>query len=143
MLNGLIYGIILICLGILATPSLLLARRPDAKEILDRIRPFQGWLGLIFFGWGIWSLIKTILSVYLLKHHALWWFTWLAGGVTEAVLGFVLGYAVINRVVLSNSEEAQEKGERLIAKLTPIQSKLGVVGILVGIWMIIARVFLF
>ncbi|WP_299465294.1 hypothetical protein [uncultured Microscilla sp.] len=136
---NILYGLILIALGILASPSLLLSRRPDAKEILDKIAPYQGWLGLIFCAWGIWSIIKTFLFIGLLKYHALWWFTWLAGGITEAVLGFILGYATINKLVLSNSEEAQEKGERLIARLRPIQGKLGVIGIVLGVWMIVAR----
>lgn len=143
IISKIVYGLILIALGILASPSLLLSRRPDAKEIIDKITPFQGWLGLIFCGWGIWSIIKTVLMMGLLRKHALWWFTWLAGGITEAVLGFVLGYAIINKLVLSNSEEAQEKGERLITRLRPIQHTLGIIGILMGVWMIIARVFFY
>ncbi|OJJ24002.1 hypothetical protein BKI52_05590 [marine bacterium AO1-C] len=138
-----IYGATLIVLGILAAPSLLLSRRPDAKETLDKITPYQGWIGLVFFFWGLWGVIRTVLRISLLKYHALWWATSLAGGLLEAALGFLLGYALINKLVLSNSDEAKEKGKRLLEKLRPMQTTLGVISIGLGIWLIITRLFLY
>lgn len=37
-----IWGITLILLSILAVPSLLLSKRPDARELLEKIEPYQG-----------------------------------------------------------------------------------------------------
>ncbi len=136
-----IYGITLIILGILAAPSLILAKKPNAKEYLDKITPYQGWIGLGFCFWGVWGIIQTILSISLLGNYPIWWITWLASSLVQAVLGFILGYGMINKLLLSKSEEAKLKGEQLLAKLAPKQGKLGLMGIIVGIWVIIAGLF--
>lgn len=44
---GLIGGIVLIVLGALALPSLIGAKAPGAKDLLDKVAPFQGWIGAI------------------------------------------------------------------------------------------------
>lgn len=132
------YGITLILLSILAVPSLILSKKPNAQELLDKITPYQGWIGLAFFFWGVWGIISAVLSMGLLTTWPIWWITWLAGSTLEALLGFILGYGMISKLVLSKNEEAQKKGEQLLAKLAPIQGKLGMIGIAVGVWMILA-----
>lgn len=135
-----IYGITLIILGILAVPSLLLSKRPDAKDLLDKITPYQGWIGLIFCLWGVWGLIQAILNIGMLGSFPIWWITWVAGSAVQAILGFILGYGMINQLLLSKNDEAKEKGEQLLAKLQPMQGKLGLVAIAVGLWMIVANI---
>ncbi len=134
-----IYGITLIILGILAAPSLLLSKKPNAKELLDKITPYQGWIGLIFCLWGIWGVISAILNIGVLGHWPIWWITWIAGAAIQAVLGFILGYGMISKLLLSNNEDAKKKGEQILQKLAPIQGKLGIVGIIIGIWVIVAN----
>ncbi len=138
-----IYGITLIILGILAAPSLLLAKKPDAQQYLDKITPYQGWIGLAFCFWGIWGVIQALLSLGMLTEWPIWWVTWLASSVVEAVLGFILGYGMISKLVLSKNEEAMKKGAELLAKLAPVQGKLGLVGIGVGVWTIVASILFF
>ena len=135
-----IYGITLIILGLLAAPSLLLSKKPDAKELLDKITPYQGWIGLAFCFWGVWGIIQAVLNMGLLTTFPIWWITWVASSAVEAVLGFILGYGMINQLLLSKNEQAKEKGEKLLAKLAPIQGKLGIAGIAVGIWVILASI---
>ncbi|NMM48734.1 hypothetical protein [Marinigracilibium pacificum] len=135
-----IYGITLIVLGVLASPNLLLSKKPNAKEILDKITPYQGWIGLLFCIWGVWGLIQSILNISLLSHWPIWWITWFASSAVEAVLGFILGYGMINKLLLSKNEEAKRKGEQLLAKLAPVQGKLGLFGIIVGAWVIVAAI---
>ncbi len=138
-----IYGITLILLSILAVPSLILSKRPDAQEVLNKIAPYQGWIGLVFCFWGVWGIISSILTIGWLSWPGMGlkilWITLLAGNLVEAILGFILGYGTIAKFVLSKNETAKQKGEQLLAKLAPIQGKLGVFGIIVGIWMIIAH----
>ncbi|MCG8579902.1 MAG: hypothetical protein MI866_08300 [Bacteroidales bacterium] len=135
-----IYGITLLVLGVLAAPSLLLSKKPNAKELLDKITPFQGWIGLVSCFWGIWGIIQAILSLGLLTSNPIWWITWIAGSVLQASLGFLLGYGMISKLVLSKNEEAKEKGELLLAKLSPLQGKLGLFAIVLGIWSILVRI---
>lgn len=132
-----IYGITLIILGLLAVPSLLLSKKPDAKELFEKIVPYQGWIGTVFAFWGIWGIISAILNLGLLGTIPVYWVTWLAVSVVEAALGFILGYGLIAKHALSKNAQAAAKGEELLARLTPLQGKLGIVAIILGVWMIV------
>jgi hypothetical protein len=132
-----IYGISLIILGILAVPSLLLSRIPDAKELFDKITPYQGWIGLVFCFWGIWGIIRAVLNMGMLN---LGWILGLAVSIVTAVLGFLLGYGMINQLLLSKNEEAKEKGAELLAKLAPLQGKFGMAAIILGVIYIVLRI---
>ena len=133
-----IYGITLIVLGILAAPSLLLSKKPNAQELLDKITPYQGWIGLVFCLWGVWGVISAILNLGLLSSWPIWWITWIGSSAIQAVLGFLLGYGMINKLLLSKNEDTKKKGEQLLQKLAPLQGRLGMIGILVGVWVIVA-----
>ena len=133
-----IYGITLILLSIIAVPSLLLSRKPNAAELLEKVAPYQGYIGAAFCFFGLWGLLSAFLNLGLLTAAPVWWITWAAGSAVEAVLGFMLGYPLIQQYVLSNNDEAVAKGEALRARLAPIQGRLGLAGIGVGAWMIAA-----
>ena len=63
-------------------------------------------------------------------------------GCARTALGFLLGFALITKYALSKSPEAMAKGELLRLKLVSIQIPLGLIGIGVGLWCLIAS-FLF
>ncbi|MFV0540633.1 MAG: hypothetical protein ACK5MZ_05265 [Aestuariibaculum sp.] len=133
-----IYGISLVFLSIIAVPSLILSKKPNAKELLAKIEPYQGWIGLIFCIWGVWGLISAVLNIGWLTSVPIWWITLAAGSLVEACLGFMLGYGTISKLFLSKNENAQAKAEKIREKIAPKQGKLGILGIIVGVWMIIA-----
>jgi len=133
-----IWGITLILLSIIAVPSLILAKKPNAKELLEKVEPYQGWIGLVFCFWGIWGIITAVLNLNWLSIAPIWWVTLLAGNIVSAALGFMLGSGLINKLLLSKNEAAKAKAEELRAKIAPKQGKLGIVGIIVGVWMIVA-----
>ncbi|PKH51835.1 hypothetical protein CXF68_14600 [Tenacibaculum sp. Bg11-29] len=137
------YGIQLILLSIIAVPSLILAKKPNAKELLDKIEPYQGWIGLIFCLGGVWGVISSILNMGWITSYPIWWITLLAGSLVQAVLGFMLGFGMINKLILSKNEAAQQKAEALREKLAPKLGKLGVFGLIVGAWMIVASLLFF
>ena len=132
-----IYGILLIILGLLAVPSLVLSRKPDAKKYFDKLAPFQGWLGVAFAIWGIWGIIQCIINVGMLTTSPIWWITWLATEIITAVLGFILGYGLIQKYALSKNEKAAEKGEQVLKKLMPLQGTFGIIAIILGIWCVV------
>jgi len=135
-----IYGICLIILGILAVPSLLLSRKPNAQELLDKITPYQGWIGLVFCFWGVWGIISAVLNMGMLTAWPIGWILWLAVSVVTAVLGFLLGYGMINKLLLSKNEEAKEKGAALLAKLAPLQGKFGMAAIVLGLIYVVLNI---
>lgn len=126
------HGITLIILGLLAVPSLLLSKKPNAKELFDKIAPFQGWIGVVVAIWGIWGIISAIINIGLLTKIPVYWVTFLLVAILEAALGFILGYGLIAKHALSKNETAAKKGEQLLAKLTPLQGKLGIAAIVLG-----------
>lgn len=135
-----IYGITLIILGLLAVPSLLLSKKPNAKELFDKVAPYQGWIGVIFAIWGVWGIISAVLNLSWLTAAPIYWVSWLAVSVVEAALGFILGYGLIAKHALSKNPQAAQKGEELLAKLTPLQGKLGIFAIILGAWQIVASI---
>lgn len=137
-----IWGITLVLLSIIAVPSLILSKKPNAKELLEKIEPYQAWIGMVFCFWGIWGVITAVLNVGWLTSAPIWWITFLAGNIVSGTLGFMLGFGLINKYVLSKNENAKEKADAIRAKIAPKQGKLGVVGLIVGAWMIVAS-FLF
>ncbi len=133
-------GILLIVLGLLAVPSLILAKKPDAKALFDKIAPYQGWIGLVFAFWGIWGIIGCIRIIDFISLIPIYWITALAVAVVELALGFILGYGMIQKYALSKDEAAKAKGEQLLKKLLPLQGTLGIIAICLGLWMIVAHI---
>jgi len=132
-----IYGISLVLLSIIAVPSLILSKKPNAKELLDKVAPYQGWIGVVFCFWGIWGIISAFLNMGWLSVAPVWWVTLLAGSIVEAGLGFMLGYGLISEYLAKN-DEAKQKAELIRAKIAPKQGQLGLLGLVVGAWMIVA-----
>jgi hypothetical protein len=137
-----INGIFLVLLSIIAVPSLVLSKKPNAKELLEKIEPYQGWIGLVFCILGVWGIITSIINLGWLTTAPIWWITLAAGSLVQATLGFMLGSGLMNQLFMGKNPEAQEKAAELRRKIAPKQGKLGVLGLVVGTWMIIAS-FLF
>lgn len=133
-----VWGITLVLLSIIAVPSLILSKNPNAKELLKKIEPYQGWIGIVFCFWGVWGIITAILNLNWLTTTPIWWVTFIAGNIVSAALGFMLGSGLINKLFLSKNEIAKAKADEIRAKIAPKQGKLGILGIMVGIWMIVA-----
>lgn len=135
-----IFGITLIILGLIACPSLLLEKKPNAKELFEKIAPYQGWAGVVFCIWGIWGIISCILTIGWLTTWPIYWITLLLVSIVLAALGFILGYGLIAKHALSKNPTAAEKGEQVLKKLIPLQGKLGILAIILGIWQIISSI---
>ena len=141
---GLLSGIILIILGGLAAYGSIVASRPEAKAALDALVPIQGWIGLVCCVWGI----VIFLDYVVLSGHdmiTVWpilWATILATGVLAFVLGLLLGYPPISQYALSKNAAAQKRGDQLRASLLPYQTMLGYISIGVGVWTLIAALFI-
>ncbi len=133
---GLVGGIWLMLLGVLAAPSILLSKRPDAAQALAKIAPYQGWFGAVSALWGVWGIISSILNMRMIQHASIWWFTGLAVSALLAGLGLLLGVGVLKTFI--KDPTAQAKMDETIARLAPKQGLLGLVAIGLGIWGILA-----
>ena len=125
--------IILFLGGVLGAANLIVAKKPNAREQIDKLAPYQGWIGVILVLWGIWDIMGVVRSVGLLSAAPVWWIIYLITALTELGLGFLLGYALISKYVLSGSPEAAAKGQMLRLKLAIYQGPLGVVAIALAV----------
>lgn len=140
---GLIGGIVLIVLGGLCLPSLVAKKSPKAKELLDKIAPFQGTLGAGVFAYGLWGVISAVLTLSWLGSWPLWWATRLAGNLLSVAGGFILGFGMVQKFMLDRlPEEAKAKAIALREKLVASQTKVGLTSLAVGIWVILYELIL-
>lgn len=137
---GLIAGIVLLVLGILAASTSIVAQRPDAARYIEMLRPYQGWVGFGACLWGLWIILAALWHLNSPGWVPIWWLTYAAAGVLLAGLGFLMGYPLLALHILSRNPEAARHGETALAKLAPYQVNLGYAGIALGLWTLVARV---
>ncbi|MFO0559644.1 MAG: hypothetical protein U0269_16620 [Polyangiales bacterium] len=125
-------GIITILGGLLAASGFIIKRRPDAQQMIDKLAPYQGWIGVTMFIWGIKEILGVLTSLRLLSVAPLRWIFWTASGVSDLLVGFLLGFGLITHYALSKNEQAKAKGAAIREKLVGIQAPLGLVSIILG-----------
>jgi hypothetical protein len=135
---GFVYGGWLILLGVLGAANLIIARKPDAKEIIVKLAPYQGWIGAVSVLCAIWQIIGTFLNLGLLSALPFMWVTFAATAVLQLVLGLLLGVGVLK--TFTKSPEAHARMDETIRKVAPYQGTLGLVAIGTGVWMVVANV---
>jgi hypothetical protein len=135
---GFVAGIWMAVLGILGAANLIIARKPDAKELIGKISPYQGWIGAISALWGLWGVISSVLHLGWLTLAPIYWITFLVTALLQLALGLLLGVGVLKTFI--KQPQAVEKMDQMVTKLAPMQGTLGLIGIGVGLWMIISSV---
>jgi hypothetical protein len=133
-----VYGIWLLVLGVVAVPSLIIAKRPDAKQMIDKLTPYQGWIGAVSCLWGVWGIISAVLNIGWLSQWPIWWISWLAGSILQASLGLILGIGTLKTFI--KNPQAQQKMDETLTKIQPKQGVLGLAAIGVGIWEIVSSI---
>ena len=140
---GLINGLVLIVLGGHCVPGIIAKKNPKAKELLDKIVPVQGTLGIIVFAWGVWGVITSVLSLGVLSSWPLSWITALACSVISVAGGAILGWGMIQSKLLANAPaEVVAKATEAYNKLLTLQERIGVISIIIGLWTILYSVVL-
>src|SRR5688572_11708214 len=118
-------GLITICGGILAASGFIVSRTRNAQQLIDKLTPYQGWIGIVMFGWGVWETISSVTSVGMLSTAPLQWVFWLCVAIADLLVGFLLGFGLITKYALSRDERAVAKGQALRTKLVKVQAPLG------------------
>jgi len=130
-----IYSLILIIAGILAIPALILSKRPSAKDILDKVAPYQGWFGIAILILGLWNVVDLLIDANFYFAFGLGgsWVLLFVSSAVMAILGFILGFNLINVHLLSKNPKSEENGQKLMTKLMPLQNIFGIAAIVLGI----------
>jgi len=131
-------GIWLALLGVLAASNLIIAKKPDAAQLIGKIAPYQGWIGAVSAVCGVLGILGCVSHIGWMRSAPIFWLSRLADSVLLTCLGLLLGIGVFKSFI--KNAQANANLDRVIAKLAPYQGKLGLVAIALGIWMIIAGV---
>ena len=132
---GLGTAIWLVLLGVLAAANLIIARKPEAKDLIDKISPYQGWIGAVSVFWGVWIVLWSVLGIAGLALWPIAWISFLAAGVMQAVLGLVLGIGVLKTFI--KQPQAVAKMDEMVTRLAPKQGVLGLIAIGIGVWCVL------
>jgi hypothetical protein len=130
-------GLIAICGGILAASSLIIAKKPNAKDLIDKLTPYQGWIGIVMFFWGVWETIDVLTHINLIAHMPLRWTFWAGQAVADLFVGFLLGFGLITKYALAKNPAAERRGQQIRQKLAGYQGKLGLFAIAMGVLYIV------
>jgi len=130
--------LLLLAGGVLAISNLIVAKKPDAKALIDKLVPFQAIIGVALLAIGLLRLIQVgpintfrgfsvapLLSLTLIG--ALW------GAI---LLGFLFGMPQIAKWIPGESS-AETKATELSKKLAPFQVILGLVVLGAGVLMLL------
>jgi hypothetical protein len=138
---GFVLAAFLIILGAFAASSLVLGKKPELKETMDKLRQYEGYMGVVGCLWGVWMIISALLNLGVLKHAPIWWVTWLASAVVLALLGFMSGFGLITGFA-AKTPEAKVKAEAARLGLETYKNPLGLAGMGLGVWCILAQLIL-
>jgi hypothetical protein len=125
-------GLITIAGGLLAASALIIARKPNAQQLIDKLTPYQGWIGILMFLWGIWDLLFCIRNFSALSHTPLFLVFALAITAADLVVGFLLGFGLITKYTLRGNAAAMARGQAIRARLAPLQGAFGVLAVITG-----------
>jgi hypothetical protein len=136
---ALISAAILFLLGLLAVSDFVTKQIPATQDLLDKITPIKGWLGLVFVIWGAYLLITTILHTGGFMANGftgmLAWITCMLIGGLEFGVGLLVGFEKIAALTGKG-----ENLEPLRAKLAPHQRNMGFLCLIVAAWAIVFSV---
>jgi len=126
-------GLITIAGGLLAASNLIIAKKPNAKDLIDKLTPYQGWIGVVMLFWGIWGTFDCLRFMSLASARPLLWIFWLAASLADLTVGFLLGFGLVTKYVLGKNPAAEKRGQLLRAKLAPYQGTAGLIAIVMGV----------
>jgi len=126
-------GLVPIAGGVLASSGFIISKKPNAKELIDKLTPYQGWIGAVMFAWGVWETISVVLHLNLMAQYPLRFVFWTLVALSDLLVGFLLGYGLITKYAFGKNEAAQQKGAQVREKLVKVQAPLGLVAIVMGV----------
>ncbi len=119
--------LLLIAGGVLAASSVIVAKKPEARELIAKIAPYQAVIGIVL-------LITGVLNVFrfgpgnismALKHAPLLGVTVLGMLLSAILLGIMFGMPMLAKV----SAGGAAKGEEMAKKMAPFQALIGLIAI--------------
>ena len=124
--------------GVLAAAGSIIKKKPNAAELIDKMAPYQGIIGVVILFWGISGLIGSLTSISLLSAAPIYWIIGLITAIATFVVGFLLSFSLLSKYLFSKNETAMAKGQSLRAKLINYQVPAGYLLIVMSILSLLA-----
>ena len=118
--------LVLLAGGLIGASNIIIAKRPNAKDVIDKLVPFQGIIGIVLLLWGLKGVFDILRTLNFIHFAPFWWLVFLATVVTELGLGFLLAYGLITKFT---SGQAAERAGQVHTKLATYQGSLGLTAI--------------
>lgn len=132
-------ALLLIVCGVLAAASWIVSKKPNAKQSLDKLVPFQGFLGVGLLAIGVIDLIRWLDVIkHSFKGGVLFGLTFWGSVLTSIVLGFLLGMPQIAKWIPGDSP-AEQKAVDMQRKLGAYSTIVGFLGIVFGVLLLLYR----
>ena len=97
------YGGWLIVLGIMGAANLIIAKLPQAKDLIGQMAPYQGWFGAVSCLYGFYELVQVVLGMGLMgaspPFGLIFWILFLLNGLLQISLGLLLGVGVMKTFI--------------------------------------------
>jgi hypothetical protein len=135
LLKDVLGPLLVIIGGLFAISGLIIAKKPDAKKLFDQIAPAQGIVGVVLLVVGVIDVIQVLLRGgvgSLLRFAPLFGIALIACVIVEVLLGMLLGFALVAKLIPGESG-AEKKGGEIALKLVPLQVPIGIVAIVAGL----------
>jgi hypothetical protein len=118
--------------GILAAAALIIAKKPEAKQLIDKLVPYQGFLGVGLLAWGIINLIRYAKYFGMSLPSAI-----MATSIFSSILlGFLFGMPLIAKWIPGDTP-AEQKVVQVQQKIAGWSVLIGLVGIASAIGLVL------
>jgi hypothetical protein len=110
----------------LGAANLIIARKPDAKEIIAKFAPYEGWTGVLGAFYGVFMLLSALGAMSMLGAgliSMLYWIVYVAAASLQILLGLILGVGTAKTFI--KQPQAIEKLTQASQKLAPFKGTLG------------------
>jgi hypothetical protein len=126
-------------MSILTVPNLFASKTEELTAFFKKNLLYQGLAGLATCIIGTIALIQCTLKIATVMAPILW-LTEMLCTAALAFFGLLLSYNLIYILFLSKGKKSEENLNKMLTNIMPLQGKLSILGILLGIWSVVAAV---
>lgn len=132
-------ALLLIGCGVLAAASFIVSKSPNARQAIDKLVPFQGFMGVALLAIGLIDLLRWFDTLRVAHRLSmLFALTMWASVISAILLGFLLGIPQIAKW-MPGDNPAEQKALAMQRKLGGSSTFMGIVGIVAGLLLLLYR----
>ena len=107
--------------GILAASGFIVAKNPNAQQLIDKLAPYKGAIGLGALGSGVWNILFWVMNGGIgFLFSNLFGILLFVSFAIFILVGFLLGFGMIAKYAGGQAEKGAELQQKLIAFEVPI-----------------------